>query len=453
MDENIETNIFLNIIKYIKNEFIAKLFIVFSIIMITIIIYVFFAKDTAVIKIGVIIGAGVTIVFIADSYKSKNDIKKCPYDKDGVCILVDSLDKKNQQKIAHEIEAVFRNRFANGNLKITPIPLSYEEVLKCSSFTDDQILNKTRCKILVRVDDIENKGKHKDFFSVYCQSMKKLNSSVCPTLFKHEIDFNSTNLLENIKKEIEGIAIISEYVISYIYCGYKNYISSSEILDDLKENLKNKGLSRYSKLLNKIDYILYKENIILAFAFYNDYKSTLTPSLLVKSEYYLNKANNIYMNTFHYHILNIKIQFIKHRNVNYGIKWLSYKRRNSKYSIERKIYLAFLLSYNNDHEYKIINLYKEAFKLINNDTTINKKQYIEEVINFINDFVKPEEYKNSKLYLSLAILYIEIGKKREFKKYINLYVNTNKNNLIDTSIETLENIYNIKLNGLIKLSK
>lgn len=441
-----------------KNEILKRIFYCIIDIIAVIVAYMFFNRKNIIVVLGPFCAIFFLMQFI-DVIVSRLTFPKCPKNKKGVLVIIDSQDENEYNDIKSKFfnNLVDKLKFKCENIKLEL--LDYKLNKKAEKIEVNKILKKTRCKFVLKIREchevLKDDIKYRAYIDLvgYSKNVDLLIKS-CDNLFiSKKIDFSKLDKIDKLEITSNDISLLVRYIISYIYILDRNYEECQNILEDLYNSIDNRTIMHNKRLnLVKIQVTLlnYIVSYIIATKIYDTYTLTNDVTLLGKVEKQLNNANKYIKDTYPYVELNSVIRFLKYRDAEYGINlYKSTKYKNIK-SINKKFNLAFLESYIDSSEIRIVNLYIDSFKFFRK-SKIYDDTYIYDIINFIEKNINEPEYFVSKLNLALALLYIEINNIEKFKLNMKEYMKKrNISNINPFAIVIIENRYNINLKKIIE---
>lgn len=265
-----------------------------------------------------------------------------------------------------------------------------------------KLLHKTNCMfsvdIIYQVDNAKNENKYAlkinigTLHPVFDEKQNKfligeMNRVAKPITFQK---FDREQKLDKLNVTALHLNFAAKYIIALVYILIEDYEISDVLLKDLYEQLPQ-GENWFFESIKKAYYI----SCCGMEAYYNKkYVDTKDIKYLDKSEDYLFKMNDMYPNTYPYHLDMSYIQFVKYRNV---YKAQQHIMTCKKLAVDdRWVYSdAFLSAYRNENLVVIARKYEKA---------INTSYNIVDIIEFIEDVLTTEPEKDI-LHLPLAMLY------------------------------------------------
>lgn len=286
-----------------------------------------------------------------------------------------------------------------------------------------RLLEKTNCffsvDIVYQVDSVNNTSNYQlkiNTATIHPRLPKSFIAILRGELFKasepiKNLKFTKDQKLEKLEITVEQLSYIVKYILglTLFLDGSNSYAIA--LFDELYRTNITTILPNLSISFNKLYY-----NICLDFESecIDDFHDTQDSSKLDIAEYYLNRMNELFPDTYAYHLDAAMLSFVKYKNTKDSIQHINFCRSQNnddawKYSD------AFLTAYTTLDINLICKKYEEAIK-----SDYNIMNIITFVENALSD--EPEKYT---LHLALAILYHTSGDKQlmasHLKKFQSMY--------------------------------
>lgn len=322
----------------------------------------------------------------------------------------------------------FKNVSSKFNIQLTPVCINVNKIKKYSSGNKKRmikLLQKTNCIFCV---DIVYQANSPDNASNY---ETKINIGTLHPEFSEEdnkfligelnrvsepikiLKFNKDKKLDVLKIAAVHLNYTAKYIISLVFILSGNFKFSDALLSELYQDIGKNGTNWFAEMIKKAYFNSCNGMETMSFDKYNN---SLDIKYIDDAEKYLNIMNQLFPDTYGYHLDIAWIDFYKYRNITKAKQHIA-KCKEIGANTNWMYSDAFLSAYTNENFSIIIKKYEKA---------INTDGNIIEIIHFIENVLDDEPQKYN-LHFALALLYHSFGEKRltmshlnEFTKHINI---------------------------------
>ncbi len=285
-----------------------------------------------------------------------------------------------------------------------------------------KLLEKTNCffsvDIIYQVDSINNTSNYQlkiNTATLHPRLPKSYIAILRGELFKvsapiNNLKFTKDQKLEKLEITVEKLSYIVKYILGLTFFLDNCCSHAIALFDELYRTNITVVLPTLSTSFNKLYY-----NVCLAFESecIDEYHKTQDNSKLDIAEYYLNRMNTLFPNTYGYHLDMAMVSFIKYKNIKMCMQHINFCR-NQNNDDAWKYSDAFLTAYSTLDINLICQKYEEAIK--SNYNIMNIITFLENVL-----LDEPEKYT---LHLALAILYNTSGDKKLMASHLKSFQST-----------------------------
>ncbi|MBO5477776.1 MAG: hypothetical protein J6A15_08505 [Clostridia bacterium] len=402
--------------------------------------------------ISVVIFLGILfIIYLVIKNRGKN-VSKCNNKSNSVLLLIQTNSLQEYKETKNKFADLLRDKVEILDTKVRIQPFNDK-----SDYDKEKIIKmckKANClyalKVRVNSEELTPETKYIIYldFSSHIDVINEFIKKVPYFVDYKKLNYTKQNKLEFLDITSSELAFLIQFVIMCNFIKNEKMEEASLIADSLQTEFNDIQCEKFLYLRTLIKISGYYLHMYVAAEEYENYLNDRKEEHLDKYKQEIENANKYLEGTYAYWCFGANYYFLKNRDVEKSELCLKEKvvYTNRKYK-DHKFSLAFLNAYRNESEIKIVNMYIDAFR--ENKKEENYFESVNEVIFFIEQLTTEEEKKKGKLYLALAMLYMELGYEEKFYENINLYINTENPNkkLNPFTITSLEDRYRIDLSA------
>lgn len=365
-----------------------------------------------------------------------NTLPRAKFGNIAVLFIIKAADKKDYDLLNKQLVERFDEVMRTGSkinfqvLYIDYYQLKQKQYDLLNETSLIKLLQKTNCVFCIQINTYSSKGTRIAEFEM------EIKTGVIHPAYQEDIARSFIKEMEICTKPLNNIPRVSNGQINFLYntaqflsytCRYviglmamieKDLGFSNIIFNELRESLIDE--ETYSKittlLLNSVNHHCYNLNIYLSHNYYTSYEDTGNLSALNDMEDHLYMANEIFPNTYYYHLEIAIVHVLKYRDYATAQKHIDECRVQDSNG-DWRYSDAFLFAYNSKNTWKIYGKYRSALKY---DTELGS------VIYFIEKVMQKEPDKFT-LHLALGLLYEKADSTRLMKHHFTLFMHKSLN--------------------------
>lgn len=426
--------------------------IVFGIFVVVAVLFLFLIYGIRKLTISIAIASGALFGAYLFSFFRGKFVSKCNKNSNSVLLLIQTNSLQEYKETKNKFADLLRDKVEILDTKVRIQPFNDK-----SDYDKEKIIKmckKANClyalKVRVNSEELTPETKYIIYldFSSHIDVINEFIKKVPYFVDYKKLNYTKQNKLEFLDITSSELAFLIQFVIMCNFIKNEKMEEASLIADSLQTEFNDIQCEKFLYLRTLIKISGYYLHMYVAAEEYETYLNDRKEEHLDKYKQEIENANKYLEGTYAYWCFGANYYFLKNRDVEKSELCLKEKvvYTNRKYK-DHKFSLAFLNAYRNESEIKIVNMYIDAFR--ENKKEENYFESVNEVIFFIEQLTTEEEKKKGKLYLALAMLYMELGYEEKFYENINLYINTENPNkkLNPFTITSLEDRYRIDLSA------